>query len=130
MLPTNDPKVIQDIFQRLFDELFADEALAENLIGINRVVKIKYERPDVVMYLDFKDDGSKVLFQHGGSQAPAATMEMDWETAHRLWSGTLDLIPALMTERIRVAGEVEQLVSLKSMYGRAIEIYKDIISSI
>ena len=130
MLPTQDPKVIQEIFQKLFDELFTDDELAKNLLGINKVVKIKYERPEVVMYLDFKDEGSKVVFQADGAHLPAATMEMDWATAHRLWSGTLDLIPALMTERIRVAGEVEQFVMLKSMYGRAIEIYKDIIGKI
>ena len=130
MVPTKDPKVIEGIFQKLFEELFADEDLKKNLLGINKVVKIKYERPEVVIYLDFSDEGSRVLFDVDGVTSPSATLEMDWETAHKLWSGTLDLIPALMTERVRVGGEVEQLVALKSMYGKATELYKDIISSI
>ena len=130
MVPTKDPEVIKDIFQKLFDELFADDVLAENLLGINKVVKIKYVRPEVVMYLDFKDNGSKVMFQPEAGLEPVAFMEMDWETGHKLWSGNLDLIPALMTERIRVGGEVEQFVSLRSMYGRAIEIYKNIINNL
>jgi putative sterol carrier protein len=130
MVPTEDPKVIQDIFQQLFDRLFALDEMKGNLIGINKVVKIKYDKPDVTMYLDFKDDSSKVLFLADGEMVPAATLEMDWETAHRLWSGNLDLIPALMTERVRVAGEVEQFVLLKSMYGKAVKIYKEIIDSI
>ncbi len=130
MVPTEDPKVIQDIFQKLFDRLFALDEMKPNLVGINKVVKIKYDRPEVIMYLDFKDDSSKVLFLADGEITPAATLEMDWETGHRLWSGNLDLIPALMTERVRVAGEVEQFVLLKSMYGKAVKIYKEIIDSI
>jgi putative sterol carrier protein len=130
MLPTQDPKVIEDIFQRLFGELFTDESLMQNLQGINRVVLIKYERPDVSIYLDLKDSGSNVVFQADGIQEPAAVLEMDWETAHKLWSGNLDLIPAMMSERVRVAGEVEQFVQLRSMYGKATELYKDIISDI
>ena len=130
MLPTNDPKVIQNIFQRMFTEVFADEDLKQNLMGINKVVMIKYNRPEVVMYLDLRDDGTKVLFQLDGAQTPNATLEMDWETAHRFWSGKLDLIPAILSERVRVSGEVEQFVELRSMYGKATEIYNDIISSI
>ena len=130
MVPTEDPKVIQDIFQQLFDRLFADEEMQGNLQGINKIVKIKYDRPEITMYLDFKDDESKVLFLPDGELDPAAVLEMDWATAHKLWSGNLDLIPALMTERVRVAGEVEQLVQLRSMYGKAITIYKEIIASV
>jgi putative sterol carrier protein len=130
MVPTRDPKVIEEIFQKLFDRLFADESLMQNLMGINRVVMIKYDRPEVVIYLDFNDGGSRVLFKAEGRMNPHATLEMDWETAHKLWSGTLDLIPALLSERVRVAGEVEQLVQLKSMYGKATEIYKEIIDSL
>ena len=130
MVPTQDPKVIQEIFQQLFDRLFDVEELKANLLGINKVVKIKYDKPEVTMYLDFKDEGSKVVFLPDGGLDPAAVLEMDWETGHRLWSGNLDLIPALMTERVRVAGEVEQLVQLRSMYSKAIEIYKEIVDSI
>jgi len=130
MVPTKDPKVIEEIFQQLFDKLFTDESMKQNLQGINKVVMIKYDSPEVVMFLNFGDGQGKVLFGPEGSQTPHATLEMDWETAHKLWSGTLNLIPALMTERVRVAGEVEQLVQLKSMYGKSIEIYKEICGSI
>ena len=130
MVPTKDPKIIEEIFQQLFDKLFADESMKQNLKGINKVVMIKYDSPEVVMFLNFGDGQGKVQFGPEGSQTPHATLEMDWATAHQLWSGTLNLIPALMTERVRVAGEVEQLVQLKSMYGKSIEIYKEICDSI
>jgi putative sterol carrier protein len=130
MVPTQDPKVIEEIFQQLFDKLFADESMKQNLQGINKVVMIKYDRPEVVMFLEFSDGAGKVVFSPEGTFTPHATLEMDWETANKLWSGTLNLIPALMTERVRVAGEVEQLVQLKSMYSKATEIYKQICDSI
>jgi putative sterol carrier protein len=130
MVPTEDPMVIQGIFQQLFDRLFALDEMKGKFQGINKVVKIKYDHPEVTMYLDFKDEASKVIFLPDGELDPAATLEMDWETAHKLWSGKLDLMPALLTERLRVAGEVEQLVSLRSMYREATAIYKEIIESV
>ncbi len=130
MVPTKDPKIIEDIFQQLFDKVFQMEDMKKNMEGLEKTVMIKYDHPEVVMFLSFSEGAGKVFFEPEGSRDPHATLEMDWETAHKLWSGTLDLIPALLTNRVRVAGEVEQLVALKSMYGNAMEIYKDICGRI
>ena len=130
MLPTEDPKVIELIFQKLFDRIFADEMLKENLSGINQVVMIKYERPDVSIYLHLNDGGSKIMFERDGVREPDVTLEMKWETAHKLWSGNLDIFMALVSQRIKVDGQVDKLLGIKSLFGPVKEIYKEIVASV
>jgi len=130
MLPTEDPRVIKVIFQKFFDRVFTDEELKENLSGINQVVMIKYERPDVVIYLHLNDGGNKIMFDRDGVQEPDVTLEMKWETAHKLWSGNLDILMALISQRIKVDGQVDKLFGLKSIFGPAREIYKEIVASV
>ena len=130
MLPTEDPKVIELIFQKMFDRIFADEKLKENLSGINQVVMIKYERPDVFMYLHLSDGGSKIIFERDGLQEPDVTLEMKWETAHKLWSGNLDILMALVSQRIRVSGQVDKLLGIRCVLSPAMEIYKEVVASV
>ena len=130
MVPTQDPKVIVEIFQELFGQLFSDTEVTRNLSGINRLVMVKYSEPDVEMYLHLNDGGSKITFQQENSKSPDVTMEMKWETGHKLWSGNLDLLGALMTQKIKVKGEVDKLIGLRTVFSPATVIYKEIVASL
>jgi putative sterol carrier protein len=46
------------------------------------------------------------------------------DSAHRLWSGKVSLMPAIMAREIKVLGPVDQLKNLTGIFKPASEIYK------
>ena len=127
MALTTNPEIIEKLFNDFFDIVFSSDDLNKGFRKLNKKVEIVYRKPEMKFILDCSIDEVCFIPNADDSLKPDVTIIMDWETAHKFWMGTLDIMSALIDQRIKIKGDAASLLDLKPLFKETSDIYKQIV---
>lgn len=129
-LPTTDPHEIIELHAELISRLIATPEGTQGFSGSEKVIALKLRQPDITMKLWLNGADSNLTGLVDGEELKAdVSVIMNWELAHRFWSGGVDLISQLLIGKVRVeGGDMDPLFRLKALVPIARELYKQLVN--
>ncbi|MGI9020186.1 MAG: SCP2 sterol-binding domain-containing protein [Solirubrobacterales bacterium] len=107
-----DADEVYETLGKLFTDLAADEAIAEQFKQANTVVRYAYTDPDAVLTVRLQE-GQPSEVDFGESQMePEVTMTMSADVGHRFWLGQVNATVALARGQIRADGPAAKILRL------------------
>ena len=118
---------IYDIYETLFERLMSDPALSKKLLALGKCVNIKFTDYEAEITLDI--EGEKWKFIKGPPENPVEiVLWLNSTSAHRLWTGKITPLSAIMSREIRVKGPIRALTDIDTLFSASKEIYKQILT--
>lgn len=100
---------VENIFRDFWKLLFQQTSVKEDLVKLRLSILVLIDRPEVAMYVD--EDG--VSFKKDAlSKTALVTMKMSGDTAHSLWTGSLNMANAMAEMQIKATGPVNKVLAL------------------
>ncbi len=117
----SDPDVVVDFHEKLIQRLLESEQVLAVLEGQTGVIGVHVKDPDVAMRINIDGENTRIERVDGGEEElEDARITMRWDTALRFWQGSLDIMGALFTGKIKVSGvNMDPLFRLKSIISEA-----------
>ena len=127
-VPTTDPATIIALHTRLVERLRSSPEVAAAMAGEPACIGIHLTEPDIDLRLRLNGAESSLVQAVDGEETVCdVIITMKWETAHRFWSGDIDLMSSLLTGKIKVEGpNMDPLFRLKSIVHKARESYMEL----
>lgn len=115
-----------DIYQTLFKRLLIDPKLGERILNLKKNLKFTFTDPKVEITVEIKDQNWKVICGPCDVKAEIKFW-MTGDAAHRLWSGKVTPMSAIMSRKIRAIGPIQALTEIASIFTSSYPIYREIL---
>ncbi len=109
----------------LFEEIATLPEAQEVLKSLNLSVQFNYRTPDCVMTLTAANGKYTVSRDACGDTTPDVELTMTGDVAHRFWTGELNVMGAITTREIGIAGSLGKIMRLTPLIKAAIRHNKE-----
>lgn len=110
----------------IFESAFADDELRAKLAATGVILRSSFTDPDTDLIVDL---GSGAVLPDGTDAVPNATMTMTAETGNAYWQGKVNLPLAMAKGKIKVDGNVANLLKLAPLSKQLFPAYIDALKS-
>lgn len=113
----NNEEDVRAFFKLFVEKIGAHSEASQALRNADLVLRFHLLEPDVSVKIDAKSSTtpssltSSVFFGEEGPQ-PDLTLEMTAETLDELWSGKKDIFAALISGKVKIAGDMAKAAKL------------------
>jgi putative sterol carrier protein len=107
-----DAQDVYDTIGKLFQDLAADEELAEKFRKANTIVQYQYREPDSTITVRLQEGQPGDVDFGETDMEPDVEMSMEADTAHRFWLGEVNVTVALARGQIKAKGPVAKILKL------------------
>jgi putative sterol carrier protein len=108
----NDAAEVYEYLGKLFQDVMADEELANRFRQANTVVQYQFRRPDSGITVKMLDGEEPQVDLGPTTLQPEVIMTMEADTAHRFWLGKVNVTVALARGQIKAQGPVAKILKL------------------
>ena len=106
-------QLLEDTIARFHERVATDEALQNELAGINKKVNVNL----VTEKYHFVIDNKRVVdFGEGLLECPDIVIESDPQTVEDLFSGKMKIMKAWALRKIKVKGSMEDVMRLRKFF--------------
>jgi len=124
-----DAQEVYDTVGKLFQELAADEELAEKFRKANTIVQYDYREPDSTITVRLQEDQPGDVDFGETDMEPEVTMSMEADTAHKFWLGDVNVTVALARGQIKAKGPVAKILKLVPLTKPVFPRYKALLEA-
>lgn len=114
----------------LFEEIATLPEAQEALKTLTLCVRFHYTMPDCVMTLIIANGGYTISQDANTDVTPDVELSMTGDVAHRFWTGELNVMGAITTREIGIAGSLGKIMRLTPLIKIAIRHNKTVTNSI
>jgi len=123
----NNSEEVTKYIGGIFENAFGDSEIGPKLVDTGLVVAFDFTDPEAQVVIDMPN---KAVSAGGpGSPTPSATMSMTADVGNAYWQGKVNLPMAMAKRKIKVDGNVANLLKLaplgKKLYGDYVQRLKD-----
>jgi putative sterol carrier protein len=109
----------------LFEEIATLPEAQEALKSLNLSVQFNYSMPDFVMTLTAANGGYTISRDACSDVTPDVELTMTGDVAHKFWTGELNVMGAITTREIGIAGSLGKIMRLTPLIKAAIRHNKE-----
>ena len=124
-----DAQEVYDTVGKLFQELAADEELAEKFRKANTIVQYDYREPDSTITVRLQEGQPGDVDFGETDMEPEVTMSMEADTAHKFWLGDVNVTVALARGQIKARGPVAKILKLVPLTKPVFPRYKALLEA-
>ena len=99
----------------LFEKLAALPETQEALESLTLSVRFNYTMPDCVMTLTVSDGKYTISCNASDNTTPDVELTMTGDVAHKFWAGELNVMGAITTREIGIAGSLGKIMRLSPL---------------
>ena len=120
-----DQKELEQILTALFDRVIQDQAITDQLLAANLVLRFRYSDPEGVITIDLTRKPPVYRFDDQGE----ADVEMiqSADTSNEFWLGRLSPVRAIATGKISARGDVAKALKLLPAIKPAFALYPQVL---
>ncbi len=117
---------LYDILATVFRRSLQETELGPKLLNLNKSLRFVFHEPKAEITV--KVDGAHWHVVCGPCDTPAEIQFwMSGDAAHRLWSGKVKPLAAIMARQIRAAGPVRAMGEIEALFTLSTAIYKQVL---
>ncbi len=117
---------LYDIYEMLFNRIMNDPKLSAKMLALGKCLTIKFTDFDAEITLFI--DGENWKFIKGPADNSAdIVLWMNSNSAHRLWTGKITPLSAIMSREIRAKGPIRSLTDIDTLFTASKGLYQTIL---
>lgn len=110
---------------QLFDEMATLPEAQEVIKSLTLCVRFNYTMPDCVVTLTVANGEYALSCEANGDVTPDVELTMTGDVAHKFWTGELNVMGAITTREIGIAGSLGKIMRLTPLIKEAIRHNKE-----
>ena len=117
---------LYSIYELLFERLMKDPKLSAKMLTLGKYFTIKFT--DLEAEITLCIDGNDWKFIRGAADVKAdIVLWMNSNSAHRLWTGKITPLSAIMSREIRAKGPIRSLTDIDTLFTASKGLYQTIL---
>jgi putative sterol carrier protein len=108
----SDENEVYQYIGKLFEDLIADDELADKFRQANTIVQYQYRDPESQITVCVREDMEPQVDCGPTDLDPEVVMTMEADTAHRFWLGEINVTVALARGQMKAKGPVAKILKL------------------
>jgi len=130
-----DSQEMYKIHQALFDRLAAHPEIGPNLASSNLIVRFIVQDPDGIITVSCRQKPEEkekyISYEMGESPLkPDLTFTCTSDFSHKFWQGKVNIVAALLSQEVKVEGNVPQAMKLLPVLKPVYDLYPQILKEV